>query len=81
MTVSVVYSILDQPGNTITGDWEPGKPAATFIRAEPITLGPKITFEQFVENRLRKGLCIKTSDGRNLWIPPHRIETIEEERL
>jgi hypothetical protein len=79
MTVSVTYSIIEVPGNTITGEWEPGKPAATFIRSEPITLGPKTTFEQFVENRQRKGLTIKTPEGMQVWIPPHRIERIEEE--
>jgi len=79
MTVSVTYSLLDQPGNTITGEWEPGAPVVTFIRTEVLTLGPKMTFEQFVDNRLRKGLTIKTPEGNQMWIPPHRIERIEEE--
>jgi len=79
MTVSVTYSVLEVPGNTVTGDWEPGKPAAAFVRTEPITLGANMRFEDFVENRLKKGIVIKTPEGMRLWIPPHRIEQIEEE--
>jgi len=80
MTVSVTYTIYDQPGNTITGNWEPGAPAVVFTRTELLTLGPKTTFEQFVENQMRKGLFIKNYQNGSLWIPPHRIEQIEEQR-
>jgi hypothetical protein len=79
VTVSVLYSIRETPGNSVTGEWEPGAPAQVFVRSEVLTV-TESDFKGFVKLASVYGVTIKRADGTRFWIPPQRIEQIEEVR-